>query len=185
MSGYDWSVCDVSQSSHCNNMAQWWLDLAHCNLKHYSAPLLAMVTVTLDFRGAEWWKNEGRGGNIRVHNLVMSAGILTSFDDLVRRREGGAVFSPLSMTPFQSSTHAFLCLYSPWQREREEKELSVFNLEGSQMCEILYAIWVRVCLTGWRTTHKKTFCARLSVTWSDQRVIACMVFILQALWHKS
>lgn len=108
----------------------------------------------------------------------MSSGILTSFDDLVRRRGGGDVFSPLSMTPFQSSTHAFLCLYSPWQREREEKEFSVLNLEGSHLCEILYAIWVRVCLPGWRTTHKKMFCARLSVTWSDQRVIACMVFIL-------
>lgn len=48
MSSNDWSVCDVSRSSHCINMAQWWLDLARCNLKHYSATLLAMVTVTLD-----------------------------------------------------------------------------------------------------------------------------------------
>lgn len=43
----------------------------------------------------------------------MSVGILTPFDDLVRRRVGkggsGAsgedVFSPLSMAPFQSCTH--------------------------------------------------------------------------------
>lgn len=29
------------------------------------------------------------GGGGRLHNLIMSAGILTPFDDLVRREDGG------------------------------------------------------------------------------------------------
>lgn len=91
----------------------------------------------------------------------MSVGILTPFDDLVRRRDGKGggggggvsrrdVFSPLSMAPFQSSTHnpSPCCPHDREEREREEREVSVFNLEGSQMREILYAIWVTVCLTG-------------------------------------
>lgn len=57
-------------------------------------------------------------GSGRLHNLIMSAGILTPFDDLVRREDGGkggggdvralslslsVSRSPPSMTPFQSS----------------------------------------------------------------------------------
>lgn len=44
-------------------------------------------------------------GSGRLHNLIMSAGILTPFDDLVRREDGGGggdAHSPPSMTPFQS-----------------------------------------------------------------------------------
>lgn len=65
----------------------------------------------------------------------MSVGILTPFDDLVRRRDkkggggggggasGGDVVSPLSMTPFQSFTHnpSPCCPHDGEERERRKR----------------------------------------------------------------
>lgn len=115
-----------------------------------------------DNRGGKLHGNEEMGAaSGRLHNLIMSVGILTPFDDLVRRgdRGGGAEEKMCSLLCPQHHfnpplTHPLLC--SPHDREesmREKKkkkkgEVSVFNLEGSQMREILYAIWVTVCLTG-------------------------------------
>lgn len=66
-------------------------------------------------RVEEWSRVEMKKRGVgRLHNLIMSVGILTPFDDLVRSEDrGGDVFSSPSMTPFQSSSHTALSLLSP------------------------------------------------------------------------
>lgn len=78
------------------------------------------------------------------------------------------------------------------EEERKEREVSVFNLEGSRMREILYGIWVTVCLTGWRNTHTRAHCppAGLFVCSFCKRLFLCcvgstIVLIHQAVWYKS